>query len=247
MVERVCESCSKAFQFRAARVKHKAARFCSRACHYAGLAAKKSETVVRVACATCGVEVQKHPSQIARSHHGSTFCSRACHYAGRSIGVTRRVVTKPYTYSEAGKSAMVASSSKPRGQRSFHPSTCANCSKSFDDPGDGRPRASGLKFCSLDCCNAFRKGDKNPAWRGGHPGYYGPDWRPIRRAARDRDGHKCRRCAAPSPPGKFHDVHHVAPVSSFENPNDANTMENVVTLCHSCHMHVEWRGIDFAL
>jgi len=214
---------------------------------YARWAIEKQENALHLKCGTCGAAVDKSPSQFAIAKHGAVFCSRACHYKGRSTGATKRVVVRPYTYTPEGKAAQIAAASKPKGQRAFHPTVCANCTATFDDANDGRASVSGLKFCSLDCCNAYRKGDKNPAWRGGHPTYYGPDWRKIRKAARTRDGHQCRRCAAPSPPGKFHDVHHLAPVSLFENPNDANTMANVVTLCHSCHMLVEWHGIDFDL
>jgi hypothetical protein len=245
MVELTCEVCSKAFETRKILTKDRSVRFCSRACFYARIAIEKQERTLHLKCGTCGAPVDKSPSQFAIAKHGAVFCSRECHYKGRSIGVTKRVVTKPYTYTPEGKAAMRASSNKPRGQRAFHPTICVNCSIEFDDPNDGRDRTSGLHFCSLKCCNDYRKGDKNPAWRGGHPTYYGPDWRRIRRAARVRDSHKCRRCAVPSLPGKYHDVHHIKPVSTFENVNDANTMDNVVTLCHSCHMLVEWRGIDF--
>lgn len=156
----------------------------------------------------------------------------------------KRVVTAPYTYTEESKARMREASSKPKGQRAFHPTLCLHCGKTFDDPNDGRTRKSGLTFCSLDCCNSYRKGDKNPAWRGGHPDYYGPDWRPVQQAALGRDGNTCQRCGT-KPEGREPDVHHIRPVSSFENVNDANTLENFVTLCHPCHMHVEWNGFDF--
>lgn len=245
MVEMTCEQCHHAFKIRAARVKHKAARFCSKPCMYARWAIEKQENILHLKCGTCGTPVDKSPSQFARANHGAVFCSRACHYKGRSTGATKRVVTKPYNYTPEGKAAMLAASNAPKGQRAFHPTTCANCLTEFDDPNDGRARVSGLHFCSLKCCNAYRKGDNNPAWRGGYLPYYGSDWRRVRNAARKRDGHKCRRCNVPSTPRKHHDVHHIKPVSTFENVNDSNTMDNVVTLCRSCHMIVEWHGMDF--
>ena len=47
--------------------------------------------------------------------------------------------------------------------------------------------------------------------------------------------------------GRALDVHHIRPVSDFDNPDDSNYVENLVTLCHDCHMLVEWNGIDFSL
>ncbi len=195
-------------------------------------------------CPTCGKSFTRHQS-LLRSKHGSVFCSRACHYEGRSLGLTKRVVTKPYTYTPKGKAAMIASSSTPKGQRRFHPLTCSQCGKKFDDPNDGRKRKSGKPYCSLECCNAHRTGENNPSWRGGYRTYYGPAWRSARRAARKRDGKACRRC------GKVQtralDVHHVQPVGSFADRNDAHFLDNLVCLCHRCHMLVEWNGIDFPL
>ncbi|MFU8870248.1 HNH endonuclease, partial [Natronococcus sp.] len=40
------------------------------------------------------------------------------------------------------------------------------------------------------------------------------------------------------------DVHHVRPVRSFENAEDAHTLDNVVTLCRSCHRRVEAGSIS---
>lgn len=246
MEERTCPNCGTIYLADPRRLKHGRQTTCSRACSYARRAEKLVKAVT-LTCATCGKEFTRSPAAIS-GKHGSQFCSRACHYAGRSTGATRRVVTKPYTYTPEGKAALIAASRKPKGRRVVHMTTCLNCGKEFDDVQGWRKRKSGMTFCSLDCCNAYRKGENNPAWRGGYPGYYGPDWRALRRAARLRDDYTCRRCGkVMKRPGRVPDVHHIQPVSSFEEPNDANTIDNVVCLCHSCHMHVEWHGIDFPL
>jgi hypothetical protein len=70
----------------------------------------------------------------------------------------------------------------------------------------------------------------------------------LQRLARKLDDYLCQRCEVPqSELGRALDVHHIKPVSSFVNVNDANFIENVVSLCHDCHMLVEWNGIDFDL
>ena len=196
-------------------------------------------------CATCGVEIKRKLSSVKKCKHGSMFCSRDCHYKGRSLGLTKRIVTQPYVFSLEGKAALIAAASQPKGKRRFHPMKCLECGKLFDDPNYGRTRKSGMTFCSLVCCNLHRKGDKNPAWRGGYPNYYGADWRAARRAARIRDDYKCRRCGKKTV--RNPDVHHIVSVGSFVDPNDANTLENLVCLCHSCHMRIEWHGMDFSV
>jgi hypothetical protein len=180
-----------------------------------------------------------------KSKHAGVYCSRPCHYAGRSRGLTSREVTRPYTYTPESKAALIAASRKPKGKRTKRMITCCHCGTVKHDPSYGRKRLSGLAFCSLACCNAYRVGENNPAWRGGYVGYYGPSWRPARRAARERDSHQCRRCGRKL--GRRPDVHHIQPFNTFASHEEANRVENLVSLCHSCHMYVEWRGIDFPL
>jgi DEAD/DEAH box helicase domain-containing protein len=74
----------------------------------------------------------------------------------------------------------------------------------------------------------------------------GPNWEQQRNRARERDGHRCRHCGASERPGRGHDVHHVQPFRTFgyrrgENDRylEANRLENLVTLCRSCHRRVE--------
>ena len=67
---------------------------------------------------------------------------------------------------------------------------------------------------------------------------YGEDWQEIRKKARERDHFKCTNCDKPE--GKHtHDVHHKVPFRSFTDRNEANRLENLVTLCHTCHMKAE--------
>lgn len=246
MTERNCPVCNKIYLADPKRLKYGRQTTCSRACSYALRAQKLSDSVTLI-CDMCGTSFERSPAKLKRAKHGS-FCSRACHYAARGVGIVRRVVEKPYVYTPQGKAAQRANSLKPKGQRVFHWMTCTQCGKRFDDPGDGRKRKGDAVFCSLDCCNTYRKGDKNPSWRGGHPLYYGPDWRPLRRAARERDDYTCRRCGLVcKPPARAPDVHHIIPISSFANVNDANTLDNVICLCQKCHKWCEWHGIDFAL
>lgn len=74
-------------------------------------------------------------------------------------------------------------------------------------------------------------------WRG-DPNRYGPEWPRQRDLARARDGYTCQVCGK-SENNRAHDVHHKIPFRTFESPHQANRLENLVTLCHSCHRRVE--------
>ena len=86
------------------------------------------------------------------------------------------------------------------------------------------------------------------------PNEYGPNWQQQRRLALARDNHRCRTCgagpdlAASSKPARsvtLH-VHHIRPFREYgyvpghnDNYLPANDLENLVTLCPSCHRQAE--------
>lgn len=70
------------------------------------------------------------------------------------------------------------------------------------------------------------------------PNDYGTDWRTQRDLARSRDGYRCQVCGMLEQ-DRSHDVHHIIPFRSFSSAKIANQLENLVTLCHSCHHIVE--------
>lgn len=78
------------------------------------------------------------------------------------------------------------------------------------------------------------------------PNDYGPDWPRIRLAVRTRDGFRCQVCGAPENDpstelraSRQHDVHHKIPFKAFTSAADANRLDNLITLCPSCHRNVE--------
>ncbi len=70
------------------------------------------------------------------------------------------------------------------------------------------------------------------------PNDYGPDWNKIRERVRARDGYKCQVCGAPET-SRQHDVHHKVPFRAFSSREEANRLENLITLCPSCHKKAE--------
>lgn len=83
------------------------------------------------------------------------------------------------------------------------------------------------------------RGEKHPYWRGGKKSYYGSNWYFQRRQTLERDNYACRVCDIKN---KSSDVHHLKSIRKFSNLEDANTLNNLITLCHSCHIKVE-RGV----
>src|SRR5690606_32439891 len=70
------------------------------------------------------------------------------------------------------------------------------------------------------------------------PNDYGPGWQKIRENVRMRDQFTCQVCGAKETT-RQHDVHHKTPFRAFTSAEEANRLENLITLCHSCHHKVE--------
>jgi DEAD/DEAH box helicase domain-containing protein len=77
------------------------------------------------------------------------------------------------------------------------------------------------------------------------PNDYGPDWAKIRERVRTRDQFTCQVCGAVES-NRQHDVHHKIPFRAFVRAgsgdpvhNEANRLDNLTTLCPSCHHKVE--------
>ncbi len=77
------------------------------------------------------------------------------------------------------------------------------------------------------------------------PNDYGPNWQRQRRLALERDGFACRTCGANAADIMLH-VHHIRPFREYgyvpgenENYRQANVVDNLVSLCPSCHRLAE--------
>ncbi|MCC7116903.1 MAG: DEAD/DEAH box helicase [Anaerolineales bacterium] len=75
------------------------------------------------------------------------------------------------------------------------------------------------------------------------PNNYGPDWPQVREAVRRRDQFTCQVCGVKETT-RQHDVHHKIPFRAFLRDGQmdralANRLENLTTLCSTCHRQAE--------
>lgn len=85
-------------------------------------------------------------------------------------------------------------------------------------------------------------GENSPRWNGGttkraQKRVSKPEWKELRKIIYERDNWTCQRCKK-----KVHkgiQCHHKNPWETSHN----NDVDNLVTLCTSCHMIVEWEYI----
>jgi 5-methylcytosine-specific restriction endonuclease McrA len=185
---------------------------------------QQARTHVSLTCAGCGRKFSRPRGKVKAQH--VTVCSFVCYSKVRGSG--------KFTYRPPIKNPPVIF-------------TCETCGQTVEIPTKRRG-ARRFRFCSVNCANKGNSGENNHFWRGGHLEYYGSNWRAAQRAARQRDGYSCRRCGKQmKPPGRLPDVHHIKPFRTFAVAEEANTLVNLISLCHTCHMTVEWNGIDFKI
>lgn len=120
---------------------------------------------------------------------------------------------------------------------------CEWCGESVEKP-PSHVEPYDHHFCSLSCRGEWLSenwvGEDCDNWKGGAIDYYGTEWISSRREIRKRDGNQCRICGrAEAEIGRKPSVHHITPVRSFDDPNEAHSRTNMIQLCQSCHVKAE--------
>lgn len=251
-IERICPYCGKSFYAAESSVKHGRGKFCSRECQYKG---QRTAHPVIVNCAVCGTEIRRCPAHIKSEKQ---FCSRECASKGRTLRLTAPIVPKkpaafvllkcetcgiefkrsPYKIQHkrvfCSKECYHLSKIKPKRQK-----VCQTCGRSFE------PWTDKQIYCSSTCFAAPRKatmrGENNPSYIDGRAKnkkcYRGDDWEDIRKAVYKRDGYRCQVCGKHCKRKEIQ-AHHIHPYrETFDN-----SLENLITLCNSCHAKTENRA-----
>lgn len=65
-------------------------------------------------------------------------------------------------------------------------------------------------------------------------------WKDLRQQALERDGHECQVCGMSESENQDQfgvglNVHHVTDVAEYDDPSDADVLENLESLCSICH------------
>ena len=223
-----CDNCGETTDKRPAKVEENDHVFCSRECYYDfGRPDMQGENnpnpkkeKVGVECVQCGDIFEVYPYR----KETASFCSRECKDKHQSTvtgedAPNYRGQTKTFECQQCGG----------KFERYVRKNDCIYCSKE----------------CYQEASKEMFKGEANPVWRGGYDGYYGPNWKEQRQAALERDNYECQDCGDQS---EGNHVHHKKRMGWFKEEYEspqwylrANKLENLVTLCPSCHMQREWQ------
>jgi len=82
-------------------------------------------------------------------------------------------------------------------------------------------------------------GENNNNWKGGRTKYRGANWHKQRKKALERDNYKCQVCGVlQEDMNRELTIHHIIPY----HEGGTNDLENLITVCMSCHFTIEPRG-----
>lgn len=200
-------------------------------------------------CRVCGKEFTYWKCQ------PHVICSQACRNAERSarrVNTTCLVCGKEFSYYMARPRKYCSNQCKGKANianiKHFTPTsyttTCEECGKEYRVE---KPSSEKGRFCSLQCAGKWHSrhygGVIHHNWRGGYEPYYGPSWERARRDARERDNYTCQDCGKTEADlGKELDVHHIRRFGDFgrRRHEEANHLDNLVSLCPVCHTAREW-------
>lgn len=201
--------------------------YCSRACK--SVAQTIGETR---ACIECGITIYVH----ANRKTPGKWC-RACYL--KRAGKDNKGRAKSLEH-RANLSA--AKSGKPNLKLRKPPisRTCLHCQHEFAIDRS-RPNRDSARFCNTACWYEYirQHPEEHSRYRGGRFSRVGRNWPSQSRKARKRDNYTCQRCGHQQRQPAL-DVHHIVPRRVFgDDWESANRLDNLVTLCKRCHMHIE--------
>jgi len=210
--DKVCPECGDGFT-----TPKESMQYCSQKCGH-----KSQKKRVTLECETCGTDMETIPSVAEYKR----FCSIDC---------------KSVWFSD-----WISGKSHPNYKENSITKPCAWCGEVTDAPEYVvEKRDHGRIYCGRQCSSQWKSenwvGEDNPLYKGGS-GYYGKNWHRKRREVIIRDQCRCQDCGAtPTQLSREPSVHHITPIRDFDQPEDANTLRNLVTLCETCHS--KWEGL----
>lgn len=223
-----CPICNLMFQPNKNRI-----RYCSWKCYL-------KDNKQQFTCEICGKLFE---------HNGgkNRFCSYDCARIGHRTRFQKEceICSKLFWTIPSKAHREFCCSWKCRNKRRHRPLTCEWCGKTVEV--QAHVIESGKytgRFCSYECAAAWQKGENHSNWQGGHEKWRGPNWRRQSKAARKRDDYTCQNCGVTKDElGRPLDVHHVIPWRDFDGDwKKANRLDNLISLCQSCHTSLEPRG-----
>lgn len=226
-------------------------RFCSNACSSEH---RKKQTVLNSnkLCVYCGESfISKRSDAIScgkrdiihRQNESVVYVDVNCVFCNKSFK------KRTGDYNRTEKSGKKHFCSKECSANSHYVELkCSTCGKVYRRK-KSRIYGKEYNFCSRECqdknIDYILRGNEHYFYKDGKSsGNRGKGWKRIRKQIRKRDNNTCQHCGITKDElNRELDVHHVIPYRKFKNSEEANSLENLIALCPSCHHKEEHKII----
>ena len=170
----------------------------------------------------------------SRKKRRSVFCQKC----GEEIKFDKRVYNKKYCdkcYEEVRKSGKSGRYNKVETE-------CGYCHKKIFVTQKRFEKFKNV-YCNRECMSKhyseIYSGENSPTWKGDKSHHYTGNFYHQRKLARKRDGYRCALCGISEDEyGKEMSVHHIKNYRKFNNKEEANELNNLISLCENCHRFV---------
>ncbi|WP_267641105.1 HNH endonuclease [Haloarchaeobius amylolyticus] len=224
-------------------------------------------------CRFCGTEFyseheQRYCSTGCRQEATSSKGSENPNYRGGKAETTCRICGSSFEYYPSEKTGVYCSvcvedgewqetpcldgTDNPRWKGGKREVACTYCGEPVSRyPSEINETVLCSETCRSEWLSESNTGSGHPNWKGGDPGPYGTGWSTIRRQALERDGYRCVICGTTKEElGRNPDVHHLVPVRLYAESTgfdvaEAHELENVASLCTSCHRKADFGKISW--
>ena len=216
-------------------------KFCRRECFYLSLL--KSDNLVSVSCVVCACKFKVKPYRKSTAK----YCGRIC--LGRDMYQENLAsLTNEHKIGNKWRCGFRSDNAFRPGENSGEASLswvppiklkCRNCKVQFERK-PWQIKKCENHFCGRTCLESWQSkqsGKKSKHYVGGKQTYRGRNWPEQRKKAVERDRCTCQRCG--DIVGDGISVHHKKPYRLFSSSQAANNLNNLVSLCQSCHMAIE--------
>lgn len=223
-----CKECGEDYQ--AHKCDEDRSRFCSEDCRKSGVGKENTRTVT-LTCENCASKFSTKPHK-----KDQKYCSHKCYWQDKGQQVTLACKSCGETYqrppSKVADSRYCSDECRYDGHTKAVTLICKECGEEYTKRLHAADESN---YCSRTCNHEAQRVGFNPSYP-----YAGENWQRVRRLVRDRDAYTCRRCGTPESDlnTELH-VHHIIPLREFDEPEEANTPTNLVSVCPSCHGKVE--------
>jgi len=198
-------------------------------------------------CKNCGDKFEVHVAWLRKENaEVGQFCSKECNHEFKRDTITCEACGETFTQ-PSNREHRFCSRECAYGNRKHdvaHTKECEICGDEFRT--GGKAKAENRVTCGKECFKEWLTGrytgEDNWTWKGGYDNYYGDNWREQRQKARERDNFECQVCGLDeSDYSRELSVHHITPVRKYDQPEDANVLDNLITMCEPCHS--KWEGL----